>query len=698
MFDLVARAFLWSAVALGLAPLTTGASRYDTHALGAALENDPRATLLSPLTPSDDGSLAADRELLAVLAAEESVLLVENHVPGAPDLAFELTRVSLPGSDGIVHVDGVAVGTIRDVGSHDLSVWKGRVVGQPASDVFLAFSSAGTWGWLRLEDGRTVHLVCGSHPTLGWERTQGQWVEDAAMIRPGFERRFACGQLDEHGHTIGADVTYPWPSPAHGGNGRATGTGADDGSATSGAGSDLLGGRGGNGGGAAPLLTALQQTVYIAEAVIETDYSYYQEFNNTTAATNYTNALLAACSDRFETQVGCKWNVTYLAFYSTSSADPFAGTNPDTLLPEIKARWDGTGGLHTLGDFALVLSSESGGGKAYVGTLCDDWFAVGACSSINGNTPYPVTGTSSLNWDFVVTAHETGHIFASPHTHAFCPPLDLCETNCTGSEQCQLGTIMSYCHTCTWPGMSNITPYFHQTCVDVMRTEVLSVSCLQVVVPPPAAPTVSSVVPSSVAAIATDAWPTIVVNGNNFSSVTSVTVDGVLLSTFPAQYTITSDTRIDIPWTPKSKLGAVTVRITNPGGSVDTSVNVTANTTSTLDMVPSSPAQWLQAAGLKAYMAGPTTRLFYLVGSTSPLPSVVPGLVSLGLGNNLTNYVFLGVFGVDPIKGWSLYQIAPGATHLLSGTQVLMQAMLVDTASPVAPFAVTNLQSVTVLF
>jgi hypothetical protein len=699
MFEAAARALSFSALCAVSAFGTPSASASQEV---SRVEFEARATLLSPLEPRADGSLGAQADLLAALANERSVLLIENHVPGAPDLTFELARVRLPGTDGLVHVDGRAVSTIAEAGSPDLSVWKGRVAGQPASDVFLALSSAGTWGWLRLEDGRTVHLVCGSHPVDGWAQAQAQWIEEAALVRPGFEQRFACEQRDEQGRTIGADVTYPWPNAPHGSDVGSDGRGASQGDATggtsSGAGSHVHGGRGGNGGGAAPLLAAVQQTVYRAEAVIETDYSYYQEFNNTTAATNYTNALLAACSDRYETQVGCEWTVSYLAFYSSSATDPFAGTSPSALLDEMKARWDGTGGQHTLGDFGLVLSSENGGGIAYVGTLCSDWSAVGACCSLNGNTPYPVTGTSSLNWDFVVTAHEVGHIFASPHTHAFCPPLDLCASNCNGTEQCSLGTIMSYCHTCTFQGIKNINPYFHQTCVDVMRGEVLSVSCLQVVAPPPPAPTVSSVAPSSVVAVPTDAWPTIAVNGNNFSSVTSVTVDGVLLSTLPAQYTIASNTRIDIPWSPKSKLGAVTIRLTNPGGSVETSVNVTANSSPTIDMVPSSPATWVQAAGLKVHLAGPTTKLFYLVASTSPLPSVVPGLVSLGLGNNLTNHVLLGVFGVDPLKGWTLVQIAPGSTQLPFGTQVLMQAVLVDTTNSVAPFPVTNLQSVTVLF
>jgi hypothetical protein len=791
----------------------------------------PDATAIFPLAPRPDGSLGVQHERLGLLVGLDDVVLIENQVPGAPDLVFELERVRLPGQRGTLLVDGRPAGTIAEACSPDLTVWKGRIAEQPASDVFLAFSSAGTWGWARLEDGRTVHLVCGSHPEFGWEQAQAQWVEDAAMQRPGFERRFDCATdttslqglspssgsnpaVDRERGGPGGDGgagAAGMPQPGEGGsgagcagravgegsgsgcNGRAAGEGSGSGCGDralgegGGGGGTLPTGEGGNGGGSsgrgvlgeggsgagcgdralnragegsgstcggrapgeggsggvcgdralgggdsgsgcgggapgeggsgsgcgsgalggdggagfAPLrLPVLQQTLYTAEAVIETDHAYYQEFNNTTAATNYANALLAACSDRFEAQVGCLWEMAYFALHTTSAADPYLGTNPDALLDEIQDRWDGSTGLHLQGDFGLVLSGHNGGGKAYISTLCSNFTAVGACCSIEGNTPFPVTGTSNLNWDFVVTTHEAGHIFASPHTHDFCPPLDQCATNpsCNPSVVCSLGTIMSYCHTCSFAGVKNISPYFHQTCANVMRSKVVSVGCLSQFVPPPTGPVITGVSPSSVPALTPDAWPTVTITGQNLMSVDTVLVDGVPLSGFPPEYTLVSDTQLNILWSPKSKLGPVQVRIGNAGGVANTVVNVVENTATVLDMVPSNPSFWVQGVGTKIYMAGPAQNLVYLAASTSGLPTVVPGLFALDLGNNLTNYVDLGIWVIDPVKGYSLLQTPVGGTHFATGTKVYVQAVILDTLNPVLPFPSTNLQQVTVLF
>jgi len=78
------------------------------------------------------------------------------------------------------------------------------------------------------------------------------------------------------------------------------------------------------------------------------------------------------------------------------------------------------------------------------------------------------------NWDFMVTAHEIGHNFGSPHTHDYCPPLDECAPpgyfgGCQTQQVCtNQGTIMSYCHLCSG-GLANVTTYFHPQNVIDMR-------------------------------------------------------------------------------------------------------------------------------------------------------------------------------------------------------------------------------------
>lgn len=655
--------------------------------LASAQTSNDRSTALFPFVPGEPDHLTISQEYLGWLDGRDHLVMVENQVPGAPDATFLLDRVRLVDDQGgLLRVDGEVVGPIADFRSADLQCWKGRVDGQLASDVFLTFSSAGTWGWVRFEDGRTVHLQCGPHPEFGWERTQARWIEDAALRRPGFESRFLCGTAKP----TAADFSPEEYRPRDTGNGSQrdehdhTGDGA-------------VGGAGG--GATVPFAPAAQWTEYTAEAVIETDYAYYQEFNNQTVATNYATQLVSACSARYEEQIGCLWDLASLSIHTSNGSDPYSGTNPDALLNEIDNFWDGPSGLHNLGDFGLVLSGHNGGGVAFLNVLCSNTKAVGSCCSINGNANFPVNGQSSANWDFVVTTHEAGHIFNALHTHDFCPPLDHCDTNCDGFTNCPVGTIMSYCHTCSFQGVQHITPFFHQSNINRMRSKVENVNCLDIYVPPPSQPIITSVSPTTIPALTLDNWPVITVTGQNFSSVTAVQIDGVALSGFPPQYTVVNDSTITIKSFPFSKLGPIFIRIQNPSGLASTSIDVTPVTAPLIDMVPSDPAFWVQATGLKCYYACDPNTWLYLIASPSNVPTVIPGIVTLDIGNNLLAAALLGFFAIDPVKGWGVFSTpVPSNTHFATGTILRMQAVVYPVLAPTVPFDVTNVQKITVVF
>lgn len=668
-----------------------------------------RDTAIFPLVPDLERHMTVDGGLLEWLSDSSSVLLVDTRLPGEPEAAFELERVRLPDDrGGLLRVDGEVVGTIATQRSADLSLWRGQVAGRENTDVFMAFSSAGTWGWVRLDNGRTVHLQCGPHPDLGWERTQVAWVEDARLRRPGFEERFACKTLTAEGSEaagpfVRTDLGHVEP-PVGAGDGLQNGGGGgalDD----RGFGGD--GATGGAGGASAPAFAPtaipapagmLQQTLYIAEAVIETDYAYYLEFNNLTVATNYATVLIGACSDRYEEQVGCLWDLASLALYTSSATDPFSGNSPSSLLAEMRSYWMGSGGLHTLGDFGLVLSGWGGGGVAYLDEVCDNSRGVGSCCSINGNGNFPVVGQSSLNWDFVVTTHEAGHIFDAVHTHQFCPPVDHCDANCDGFESCTVGSIMSYCHTCTFAGISNIDPNFHAANVTRIRNTVTSKSCLDVYTPPPVEPVIATISPDTVLALEPDAWPTITLTGQNFATVTAVKLDGVELIT-PLDYQIVNDTTLTVNWRPVSSLGQISIRVTNPGGIATAVVQVDPRTTAVLDMTPSDPLPWIQTTGLDVYMSSRPRDLIWLVLSTTELPTVLPGLVSLDIGNGLLDYVDLGLHTVSPTKGWVRWGLPFGFNPGLSfGTRLHVQGVVIPFDGIVFPLGTTPVQSLTVLF
>ena len=655
-------------------------------------DHSGRTTAIFPLVPDLEQHMTVDAELLGWLEGYDRLVMVDTQLPGEPGAAFELRRLRMPDElGGLLRVDGEVVGPISHHRSADLSLWKGSVAGRENTDVFLAFSSAGTWGWAKLDNGRTVHLQCAAHPDpqLGWDRAQARWVEDAALRRPGFEQRFGCEVHHAEGREI--ETSFPRTDLGH----APVGSGADQ----------LPGGNGASGGdGGSGLLTAVapallaaapmaQQTVYVAEAVIETDFAYYQEFNNLTAATNYANALLGACSDRYEEQAGCVWDITSLALYTSNGSDPYSGTNPNDLLYEMRQAWNGSNGLHNLGDFGLILSGHGGGGVAYLDEVCDNGWAVGACCSINGNGNYPVTGNSSVNWDFIVTTHEAGHIFDAVHTHQFCPPVDHCDSNCDGFVQCQQGSIMSYCHTCSWQGVNNIDPYFHSSNETRIRNTVTSKNCLDVYVPPPAQPVIASASPNQVDALYADNWPTITLSGQNFSSVTNVVVDGEFLDA--SRYTIVNDSTLEIEWNVVSKLGSVDVRVANSAGIGSTAVTVVPPTTALIDMQPSSPTFWLQGAQkLEVYMSGNIGDSIYLIMSTTNLPTDVHGLITMDIGNNFLDLVQLGLHRIQNPTGWKKFAIGAGQASFAWGTTVYFQGAIFPASGIVYPLDPTNVQSV----
>ena len=99
------------------------------------------------------------------------------------------------------------------------------------------------------------------------------------------------------------------------------------------------------------------------------------------------------------------------------------------------------------------------------------------------------------SWNIEVMSHEMGHNFGSPHTHNCNAwvggPIDGCaptydpayaEGNCTNGPIPVKGTIMSYCHLLNTVGI-NLSLGFGVQPGDLIRTQTINASCLEVFVP-----------------------------------------------------------------------------------------------------------------------------------------------------------------------------------------------------------------------
>jgi hypothetical protein len=210
-------------------------------------------------------------------------------------------------------------------------------------------------------------------------------------------------------------------------------------------------------------------------------------------------------------------------------------------------------------------------------------------------------------------------------------------------------------------------------------------------------PNITSVSPASVPAVTVDGPPTLTLTGTGFNGVTQVTINGVPLLDFPPEFTVVDDNTLTMIFPIQPTAGNKIIQVTDADGSDTITVSVVPNTTPVLELVNSDPSFILTAAGAKVYVAAAANDFVFLVGSWTPVPSVLPGVISLGLGNNFTEYILLPTQQVGILSGFAEYTI-PLSENLPTGFKLFFQAGILPAANPVFPLIETNLQSGTILF
>jgi hypothetical protein len=408
-------------------------------AAGAAAQS----TLSFPLTP--DGvdaktgvaKLATQPAGIAALVGRDEIVLTGVPLPAGTG-AVALTRVRHETMGFAYHVDGVAAPGLLD--GADLTVWTGSMIGAPQSEVLLSFSHFGSRGWIHA-GGELVHF-------LPQTDASGSFADGPVFLASEAELR-----------ALGAAPNFDCRSETLQGLRRFELDGIPAGP------------------GAPGVAKAASTVLYGAKIAIETDYQLNQVFGGSLSAeTAYVTTLWAAVGARYTEQVQTFLSFPYVQFYTTP-ADPWStpgSGDSGQMLNEFVNAWSGSipGGAD-IGHF--VSGAGLGGGIAYLEVLCDSshTYSFAVSGNIDGQVPFPIA-VGPLNWDFMVTAHETGHNFGSPHTHDYNPPIDQCASGSCITD----GTIMSYCHLCPG-GMTNITTYFHPLVVNRINAHVAS--CLDVI-------------------------------------------------------------------------------------------------------------------------------------------------------------------------------------------------------------------------
>ncbi|MFG0316244.1 MAG: zinc-dependent metalloprotease, partial [Planctomycetota bacterium JB042] len=400
---------------------------------------DPSPQQRFPMDRQPDGTYRMDAARFEALRERASVLMDGVPLPGEGEVTLHLRRMRVAADGAKLSIDG-EVRPLAEVADH-LQIFRGTVVGDEDSHAFLAFSPEGSRGYVR-RAGRTHHLrsarAADAEPASSFLSLEGEGDLMGAI---------ACGSGDIQQFLSIDPSSLTEPSISG-------------------------------------METAASTTTYECEVGVETDFEFYEQFDDETDATNYALTLMGAVSDIYLNDVNTIVTVAYLGIH-TSSSDGW-NKNDGTIdrLYAFRDAWK-NGNAPVSADLYHFLSGVNmGGGVAWVNALCSQSYGFGVSANIDGGLTVPVTGTAP--WDLVVVAHEMGHNFVSPHTHAYCPPVDECAPsayweNCQDEQICiPNGTIMSYCHLCPG-GLSNIDLNFHATVAAAIRAAVES-SCLDPIV------------------------------------------------------------------------------------------------------------------------------------------------------------------------------------------------------------------------
>lgn len=307
----------------------------------------------------------------------------------------------------------------KPVARPDVTLLRGRVAQEPASEVFLGLSPHGCNGWIRTQGA--VYVIAAGRKPANRDLTVYNASTHSGWLTP--DHGFLCG-IDRLGQRYRPIL---------------------EGGATSQSGDCRA-----------------------ARIAVETDREFTSQLFNDdpNSAAAYVAQLYGALTTIFERDLSTKLSVGYLRLWDGSSTCPWDQINIYDQLTQYRSEYMQMmqGVPRAVSQFLSGRALEGAGGLAYIGSLCDATYGYSICGGIQGTFP-PGLEPDSGNWDPMVAGHEMGHNFGSLHTHDVDPPIDTCGLGC--NDPPFAGTIMSYCQLCPG-GVANIQLAFHPQCVDMM--------------------------------------------------------------------------------------------------------------------------------------------------------------------------------------------------------------------------------------
>ncbi|MHC4262594.1 MAG: hypothetical protein ACYSWX_08745, partial [Planctomycetota bacterium] len=123
--------------------------------------------------------------------------------------------------------------------------------------------------------------------------------------------------------------------------------------------------------------------------------------------------------------------------------------------------------------------------------------------------------------------------------------------------------------------------------------------------------------------------------------------------------------------------------------------SVVFNANPTIDLVNSDPDFLLSFVPIEVHMGAVQGDIHFLLASTENIPTSVPGVFDVAIGNNLSSLFLLGDFAIGSTGNRTFSTPLVG---LGSGTKLYFQSVVFDASNPVLPLAASNVESGTILF
>ncbi len=434
---------------------------------------------------------AADHTRIDELRNYRCITLQGLDLPGAGTVDLQLTRVN-DVSPQTISLNGSEPGAPGNPSPTDMSLWFGDIQNLPDSRVCLAFSNVGVWGWVRT-DQRLYQMV--SFPK------NGTWADFRVLFMDDVDKNYLAGSL------CGDVINEPPDLPPDYGT--------------------CLAGLNPSGWTEQCADTVVDQ-LRLCTTALETDYQYYQRFNNVPAAEVYARFIIGAVAQQLRIDTRAVLEVNYLGIH-TSAADPWLEQDiqpGQTSSPccvdvvyEFQHSWGtddliskgarfnlgaGLGNAPVTADLYHMLSGAVMGCGVAVGKIGsgEDAFSLstemGPINYDNQNV-FGAGGVllgenaRSMYFQIYGAGHEIGHNFGAPHSHAIRidtngtpgnladdEGLDDCSKDPSGgARDCSTTSfmqngLMSYCFSCGPDFLRNIRFDYHEEIAKCMRARTVN--------------------------------------------------------------------------------------------------------------------------------------------------------------------------------------------------------------------------------